>query len=90
MVVFENAEGGLLTKDGQPPKEFALAGEDRQWHWAEATIQDNTVLLRSEAVAKPVAVRYGWADNPRINLYNQSHLPAVPFRMDDWERISED
>ena len=54
--------------------------------WAEATIDGKTVVVRSDKVAKPVAVRYAWAHNPEgCNLYNQDGLPASPFRMDDWE-----
>jgi len=40
--------------------------------------------VSSPEVAAPVAVRYGWADNPPVNLVNGAGLPAVPFRTDDW------
>lgn len=63
---------------------FTLAGEDQQWHDAEAKIEGDTVLVSSPAVTKPVAVRYAWANSPRCNLYNREALPAVPFRSDDW------
>lgn len=68
---------------------FAIAGEDRVFHWARGMQQGNSIVLRSEQVDKPVAVRYGWADNPDdVNLYNREGLPASPFRTDDWPGIT--
>jgi sialate O-acetylesterase len=63
---------------------FYVAGADRQWHAAEARVEGDSVLVTSKAVAVPVAVRYGWANSPRCNLYNREGLPAAPFRSDDW------
>ena len=63
---------------------FTLAGEDQEWHDAEAKIEGDSVIVSSPAVSKPVAVRYAWANSPRCNLYNREALPAVPFRSDDW------
>lgn len=65
---------------------FFIAGEDRKWVEAEAKIEGDSVLVSSPLVAKPVAVRYGWANSPRCNLYNQEGLPASPFRTDDWPK----
>ncbi len=65
-------------------KGFAIAGEDKVWVWADAKIDGNTVVVSSDKVAKPVAVRYAWADNPECNLYNRAGLPASPFRTDNW------
>ncbi|WP_162274702.1 sialate O-acetylesterase [Verrucomicrobium sp. GAS474] len=59
---------------------FALCGADRKWAWADARIEGETVVVSSPAVAKPVAVRYAWADNPTGNLYGASGLPASPFQ----------
>ena len=77
---------GLKTTDGGPIKCFALAGEDRKFHWAEANIENDHVVVTCPQVPKPVAVRYGWADNPDVNLVNAAGLPASPFRSDDWEQ----
>jgi sialate O-acetylesterase len=63
---------------------FAICGEDKQWVWADAKIDGDTVVVWSDKVAKPVAVRYGWANNPNTNLYNKAGLPASPFRTDDF------
>lgn len=63
---------------------FAIAGADQNWVWAKAQIDGNTVVVSSDQVASPVAVRYGWANNPACNLYNKEGLPASPFRTDDW------
>ena len=66
-------------------KRFAIAGEDKQWRWADARIEGDTVVCSSADVPKPVAVRYAWAINPEgANLYNRDGLPASPFRTDDW------
>ena len=63
---------------------FAICGEDKVWVWADAKIDGDSVVVWSDKVAKPVAVRYGWADNPNVNLYNGAGLPATPFRTDDF------
>ena len=79
---------GLKTIDGGPPKGFAIAGEDHKFVWAEARLDGDTVIVSSPMVSRPVAVRYGWADNPLANLYNQAGLPASPFRTDDWPGVT--
>ena len=79
---------GLKTADGQPPRRFALAGVDHQWHWAEARIDGDSVVVSSPAVPQPVAVRYAWADNPEATLQNGEGLPASPFRSDDWPGLT--
>jgi sialate O-acetylesterase len=74
------------TEDaGGKLKRFAIAGEDKQWRWAEARLEGDTVVCSSPDVPKPVAVRYAWAINPEgANLYNRDGLPAAPFRTDTW------
>ncbi|MFC1498122.1 sialate O-acetylesterase [Verrucomicrobiota bacterium] len=81
---------GLTTDDGDDPKSFRIAGADRQWHFAtSAKIKGEKVIISSDAVKEPVAVRYAWDDHPDVNLYNKAGLPAVSFRTDDWERIDD-
>ena len=80
---FRNADG-MKASDGGKLKGFAIAGEDKKFVWAEASIEGDHVLVASPQVAAPVAVRYGWADNPEVNLINGTGLPASPFRTDDW------
>ena len=63
---------------------FFIAGKDRKWSEAEAKIEGDNVIVSSAAVEEPLAVRYGWANSPRCNLYNREGLPASPFRTDDW------
>ena len=65
-----------------------MAGADKKFYWADAAIDGNKVVLGCKAVAEPVAVRYGWANNPDVNLYNGGGLPASPFRSDDWPGIT--
>jgi sialate O-acetylesterase len=69
---------------------FAICGEDRHWQWAEAKIDGETVLVWSGKVPHPIAVRYGWADNPTCNLSNKAGLPAAPFRTDDFSTMTAD
>jgi sialate O-acetylesterase len=66
------------------PIGFYIADEDRRWVEAQARIEGDTVIVSSPSVEKPVAVRYGWANSPRVNLYNREGLPASPFRTDEW------
>jgi sialate O-acetylesterase len=63
---------------------FAICGEDHKWFWADARIDGDSVLVWSDKVTKPVAVRYAWADNPTCNLSNGAGLPASPFRTDNF------
>ena len=80
---FRHTGGGLVAKAG-PLTGFAIAGEDRKFHNADAEIRGDTVIVRSAGVEHPVAVRYGWANYPLGNLWNQAGLPASPFRTDDF------
>jgi sialate O-acetylesterase len=83
-ISFKYTDDGLQTKQGAALKGFAIAGADKEFHWAEAKISGNHVIVWSDEVKSPVAVRYGWADNPDGNLYNGAGLPASPFRTDDF------
>jgi len=87
-VEFDFSEG-IKTQSGTALKGFAVAGEDKVFHRAEAKIEENKVVLTSPQVANPVAVRYNWANNPDGNLVNASGLPASPFRTDTWPGITK-
>jgi len=76
-------KAGLVVK-GAKLEGFAIAGTDRRFVWGDAKLVGETVEVSSPEVAAPVAVRYGWADNPTCNLYSDGGLPASPFRTDDW------
>jgi sialate O-acetylesterase len=80
---FDHAGSGLTAKDGDL-KGFAIAGSDHKFVWAHATIQGDKVVVSSERVESPVAVRYGWANCPDVNLFNNDGIPATPFRTDDF------
>lgn len=85
---FKYTDGGLKTKDGAALTGFAVAGADQKFYWAQAAIKGNQVILSSADVPAPIAVRYGWADNPVCNLYNGAGLPASPFRTDSWTDVT--
>ncbi len=87
VVLFENVGNSLKVKDKYGyVKGFAVAGNDKKFHWAIARITgENRIEIVSSEVKEPVAVRYAWADNPDdANLYNSDDLPASPFRTDNW------
>jgi sialate O-acetylesterase len=83
VISFHHTGSGLTTNDGEVPAEFAIAGEDKKFVWAKAKMEGDKIVVWSDAVAKPMYVRYAWADNPvNPNLYNKEGLPASPFRTD--------
>ncbi len=84
---FDHVGGGLVAK-GESLKGFSVAGADRKFVWADAKIEGDMVVVSSDKVSEPVAVRYAWADNPVCNLYNKEGLPATPFRTDDWPGLT--
>jgi sialate O-acetylesterase len=80
---FNHIGSGLTTSEGQPLKQFAIAGTDGQFVWANAEIKGDKVVVWNDSITVPVAVRYAWADNPvGCNLFNKEGLPASPFRTD--------
>ena len=94
---FDHVGGGLMTRevyaDGHHVpadvlKGFAVCGADKTFHWADALIQGDKVVVSCPKVAEPVAVRYAWADFPLCNLYNREGFPTVPFRTDQFEPTS--
>lgn len=80
---FTHIGSGLITRDGEAPAEFAIAGEDKKFVWAQTKLEGNKVVIWNEEVKNPKFVRYAWADNPvNPNLINKEGLPASPFRTD--------
>jgi len=85
---FKNLGGGLVCK-GDKLTGFAICGDDKKFVNADAVIQDDKVVVSSPNVAKPVAVRFGWANYPVVNLWNKAGLPASPFRTDTFPGVTE-
>jgi sialate O-acetylesterase len=82
-LTFSGCASGLTIKGGGLLKQFTIAGDDGKFVWANAKIENGKVMVWSDQIAHPVAVRYAWADNPEgINLYSNEGLPASPFRTD--------
>ena len=71
------------TLTGHQLKGFSISGADHKFVWADAAIEGGSVIVSSAKVKSPVAVRYGWDDNPEVNLFDEEGLPAVPFRTDN-------
>lgn len=87
VISFDHAGSGLEARGG-PLTGFAIAGADRKFVWANAEIKGDTVEVSSPEVKEPVAVRFGWADYPVVNLWNKEGLPASPFRTDDFPMVT--
>ncbi len=94
---FTNKGSGLMANNADTLSQFAISGADKKFVWAHAKIVQGTprgegdkVVVWSEQVPNPVAVRYAWANNAEgCNLYNKENLPASPFRTDDWPLTSQ-
>ena len=83
IVTFDNVDGGWRPFDVNEPRGFTIAGEKTDFVAAKAKIlPDNTIEVSAESISAPVAVRYGWADNPVVNMFNGAGLPMTPFRTD--------
>jgi sialate O-acetylesterase len=84
IVSFSHTGSGLVAKGGGELYYFSIAGTDKKYVWAKATIDGDKVIVWNDKVTVPVSVRYAWADNPEgANLYNKEGLPASPFETED-------
>ncbi|MHB8864664.1 MAG: sialate O-acetylesterase, partial [Pirellulaceae bacterium] len=83
-LAFDHTGSGLISRDGKELSWFEVAGADKVFAPAKASIDGATVLVSSEKVAAPVAVRFGWSQEAEPNLSNKEGLPASPFRTDRW------
>ena len=87
-LMFDHA-AGLKTSDGKALNEFTIAGADEKFVPAKATIDGEMIVVESDEVADPVAVRFGWHELAEPNLVNEAGLPASPFRTDDFKALTE-
>ena len=85
-IEFKHGEG--LVAKGGTLKGFEIAGADQKFVWADAKLDGDEVVVSSPSVAKPVAVRYAWSDDPEVTLFNAAGLPASPFRTDTWPGVT--
>ena len=83
-LAFDHIGSGLTSRDDEPLTRFQIAGEDKEFVEANATIDGNTVIVSSDAIENPVAVRFGWHQSAEPNFMNKEGLPASPFRTDAW------
>jgi sialate O-acetylesterase len=88
-IAFQHVGGGLVALDGKPLTGFAIAGADRKFLPAFVEIESGSILVHSDQVAAPMAVRYAWRDDATPNLANKEGLPASPFRTDVWKGVTE-
>ena len=83
-VFFDHAESGLMARGGDPD-EFYIAGSNGEFLPAKAEIDGSTVLVSSESVANPVAVRFGFSNTAMPNLFSKEGLPVNLFRTDQFK-----
>jgi hypothetical protein len=88
-IFFDYAENGLMSKDGLL-SDFEIAGKDQFFYPARAVIEDSTVVVSSDFVLSPVAVRFAFSNTAEPNLFNQEGLPASTFRTDDWPIVVQE
>jgi sialate O-acetylesterase len=82
-VRFSHVHGALSLRQASPSG-FAVAGADRVWRHAVVRLDGDVLVVASPEVPAPVAVRYGWAENPPVTLFDAAGMPASPFRSDAW------
>jgi sialate O-acetylesterase len=83
-IAFTHVGQGLAFRNGDRLQGFCIAGVDKVFKWADAAIEDDTVVVSSKEVPQPVAVRYAWSQSHRwANLFNKDGLPAQAFRTDE-------
>jgi len=83
VLTFDYIDGGWRPFDVNDLRGFTIAAEGTNFVPAVAKIQpDSTIEVYSDLITVPVAVRYGWADNPVVNVFNGAGLPLTPFRTD--------
>ena len=85
-LTFHNAETGLASRDEKPLTHFTIAGSDRKFYPATATIKEQQLIVSSPKVSSPIAVRFAWGNSDEPNLMNKAGLPAPSFRTDTWPR----
>jgi sialate O-acetylesterase len=86
---FDYVDGGWRPFDVPQPRGFSVCGEDKKWVYANATVRpDNQIEVSATEVPNPIAVRYGWANNPIVNMFNGAGLPLTPFRTDDFPGVT--
>lgn len=92
VLTFTHIGSGLTVHDKYGYlKGFEIAGSDGQFHYAQARIDGNKVIVWQDGVSAPVVVRYGWADDAgECNFFNKDGFPASPFRTDQWKGITEE
>ena len=83
-LTFDHVGSGLMSRDEKSLTWFQIAGEDKEFFEANATIDGDTVVVSSDAIANPVAVRFGWHQSAEPNFVNKEGLPASPFRTHPW------
>ena len=89
VISFDNCGSGLTGRQ-EMLEGFAIAGADRSFAWAKAKIDGDKVIVWHDDIADPQSVRYAWASNPKISLFNSANLPASPFRTDNWEEAASE
>ena len=86
IVTFDHTGSGLTTRDGKAPSHLEIAGTDGQFVAASGSIENNALVVHSDSVPQPAAVRYAWDEKAMPNLANKEGLPAAPFHSEKWPK----
>ncbi len=84
-IEFDYPAGSESFVEAQDLSGFTIAGTDHKWYVAKARTEGDKIVVSCDEVKTPVAVRYGWADNPTCTLRTKSNFPLTPFRTDNWQ-----
>ncbi|MDD3321409.1 MAG: sialate O-acetylesterase [Paludibacter sp.] len=84
-IAFTNTGGGLISSDDEGLNWFTIAGSDKNFVPAKAEIKGNKLIISSNEIEQPVAVRFAWDESAMPNFSNKEKLPASPFRTDNWK-----
>jgi sialate O-acetylesterase len=82
---FDHVDGGLTIYGGDALKDFEIAGSDKKFVKASATIVGDKLVVEAPELTRPLAVRYAFSSQATGSLRNKDGLPASPFRSDDWK-----
>ena len=83
---FTETDGGLVMKDGGDTTNFLIAGKDSIFVNANVKVDGRKLVVYSDEVKNPIAVRYTWSNTDEATLFNKAGLPAPTFRTDDWNQ----
>ena len=84
-VFFERADMWINCHGSFESKNFEVAGADKKFYPAKAWIYRSKMMVKSDKVKNPVAVRYAFKNYADGDVFCED-LPLSSFRSDDWNK----